>query len=180
MATGLRMTLEEFLAWELRQEGKHEWVDGEVIAFAGATNRHGSIAMRLGSRILQAAGRCQTLGSDALIQMATSARYADLVVTCDERDRPADRTVRYPKLIVEVLSESTAAVDRSQKFDEYTAIETLEEYVLLDSRKRWSQVWRRTTAGWSATPVPSSGPLHLASIDLTVDLDEIYRDLDID
>ena len=180
MTAGLRMNLQEFLDWEFEQETKHEFVDGEVVAFAGATNRHNWIAAQLLAQMLPKARPCRTLGSSALIQMERSARYADVLVSCDERDASRSRTIRYPKLIVEVLSESTAAVDRSEKVDEYTAIGTLEEYVLIDSRKRWAQVIRRGAGGWTFSPPVVAGMLRLASIDFAIDLDAHYADVEFD
>ncbi len=112
-----------------------------------------------------------------MIATEHSSRYADVVVTCDECDH-APRTValRYPRLIVEVLSESTAAVNRGEKLDEYRTLETLEEYVLIDSRKRWAETYRRLEAEWTASMPLVRGKLRLASVDLTLDLDELYRE----
>lgn len=180
MTAGLRMTLQEFLDWEFEQDTKHEFVDGEVVAFAGATDRHNWIAAQVLALILPKARPCRTLGSDALIQMERSARYADVLVRCDERDASRARTTRSPKLIVEVLSESTAAVDRSEKVDEYTAIETLEEYALIDSRKKWAQVFRRGPEGWTSSPPVVTGTLRLASIDLGIDLEALYAGVELD
>jgi Uma2 family endonuclease len=170
------MTLEEFLEWELQQEDKHEFVDGEIRAFAGAKNRHNWLATQLLVVIGRHVLPCHASGSDTRIKMKNSARYPDVVVTCDERDGIDEATVRYPKLIVEVLSAATEAVDRTEKLAEYTAIATLEEYLLIDSRKHWAQLFRRSTEGFTMMPVVRIGKLHLASIDLTLDLDKIYRD----
>jgi Uma2 family endonuclease len=170
----LEMTLEEFLEWEAAEETKHEWVDGHVFDFAGATNRHIAIAVNLAVKIAPHVRPCLTTVSDGMIRMRRSARYADLAVSCDERDTLESRTVRYPKLVVEVLSESTARIDRSEKLDEYTGIETLEEYVLVDSRKRWVQVVRRADSGWNMSSPLTDGKLTLASIDLEIDLDDLY------
>lgn len=180
MTAGLRMTLQEFLDWEFEQETKHEFVDGEVIAFAGASERHNWIAAKVLASILPKARPCRTLGSDALVQMERSARYADVLVSCVDRDASRARTTRAPKLIVEILSESTAAIDRSEKLDEYTAIETLEEYALIDSRKKWAQVFRRGPEGWTGLPVLATGMLRLTSIDLAIDLDALYEGVELD
>lgn len=179
MPVGPPISFEEFLEWELAQEAKHEFVGGVVVAFAGGTLRHAAITAKLLALIVPAARPCRTGTSDILIQMSHSARYADVVVTCDERDRLDDRTLRYPKLILEVLSESTSAVDRSEKLEEYTAIDTLDEYVMVDSRKRWVQVIRRSREGWNLLPPQSSETLQLRSIDLAIDLDDLYEDQDL-
>jgi Uma2 family endonuclease len=168
-----RLTFAEFLAWEARQEAKHEFVDGRIFAFAGGTLRLAAIAGRVYTKIAPATP-CLTLGSDAMIQTARGGRYADLVVTCDERDRLDERVVRYPKLIVEVLSESTEANDRGPKMDEYRALGTLDEYVLIDSRERWAQTVRRVRGEWVISLPITSGEVTFTSVGLTMTLDELY------
>ena len=75
---------------------------------------------------------------------------------------------------MEVLSESTAAEDLGPKLREYQTIETLEEYLTVDSGKRWAQVLRRTDEGWLLSTPVSSGAVELRSIGLLLDLDELY------
>lgn len=170
------LTFDEFLKWEEQQEFKHEFVSGHVVAFAGGTLGHTFLASELIAQILPKVAPCRTYGSDALVRTARSFRYPDLVVTCDERDRdPASRVVVGPKTIVEVLSESTAAVDRGEKLDEYRSIVTLEEYVLIDSRKRWCETYRRAGDGWLASLPTTAGTLVLESLDVTIDLDDLYE-----
>ncbi len=177
------LTQAEFLAWELEQEDKHEYVDGYIYGlfgdrtakgFAGGTGWHARIAMELGVRIAPAIRPFRTYGSDMLIETWKSSRYADLFVTCDERDRDEARAMRHPKLVIEVLSESTAKDDLGPKMREYQTIETLEEYLVLDSRKRWAQVARRHEASWVLAPAVNEGALILRSVGVTIDLDELY------
>src|SRR5579862_1878624 len=146
------MTQAEFLAWELQQEDKHEFVDGYVYplfgdrtlqGFAGGTGAHNQIATELIATIVPAARPCRTYSPDMRVETVRSTRYADVFVTCDERDRNDAMVMRHPKLIVEVLSESTAREDVGPKVREYQTIDTLEEYLMIDSRKRWAQVLRR-------------------------------------
>src|SRR5579862_4850506 len=175
MSADPHLTLGEFLDWEQRQESKHEFVAGRVVAFAGGTLGHTFLANLLVARILPQAAPCRTYGSDALIQTGRSFRYADVVVTCDERDRdPAARVVVGPKVIIEVLSESTAAVDRGEKLDEYRSIDTLAEYVLLDSRTRWCATYRRREGAWLASLPIAAGELVLESLGIAINLDALY------
>jgi Uma2 family endonuclease len=167
----------EFLAWEARQEGKHEFVDGQIVAFAGGTLGHSAIALNLAAALLAALRdrSCRVLGSDAMVETARSLRYPDVTVTCDPRDTPEARTVRYPMLIVEVISDSSAATDRGEKLEEYTALESLREYVLVDSRRRWVQMFRREGAAWVMGDPVTSEPVDLRSVAITVPIDDIYR-----
>jgi len=82
--------------------------------------------------------------------------------------------MRHPKFILEVLSESTAREDLGPKMREYQSIDTLEEYVMLDSRKRWVQLLQRSDAGWRLSPATTAGILDCASIPLSIDLDALY------
>jgi Uma2 family endonuclease len=172
------LTLAEFIAWELRQESKHEFVEGRVFSFAGGTIEDAAIARTILSALdtKLRGSPCRAYGSDVMVATDRSSRYADVVVTCDERDHaPKTTTLRYPKLIVEVLSDSTAAADRGDKLDEYRSIETLEEYILVDSRKRWAETYRRIGDEWTVSLPVTAGRLRLGSVDFTLDLDEIYE-----
>ncbi|MGH7728590.1 MAG: Uma2 family endonuclease [Vulcanimicrobiaceae bacterium] len=182
------LSKDEFLAWELAQEEKHEFVDGYVYplfgdrtaqGFAGGTGRHAQLATELTALIVPAARPCRTYGSDMRIETITGIRYADIFVTCDERDRNDALVMRYPKLIVEVLSESTAREDLGSKMREYTTIETLEEYLMIDSRKRWTQIMRRDQGLWNLLPPGAAGTLELLSIALRVDCDLLYERVEI-
>ena len=155
--------------------GQAEYVDGHVYSFAGGTIEHNALSMALSVQIAPAARPCHTYGSDMLIEMATSSRYADVVVTCDERDRtPGARVIRFPKLIVEVLSDSTARIDLEQKRLEYQAIATLEEFFAVDSRRPWVQRWTRNPDGWTPDEPISAGTLQLSSLAVTIDVQALY------
>jgi len=104
----------------------------------------------------------------------TSSRYPNISVGFDSRDAVVQRFARYPKLLVEILSPSTYRVDRGPKFDEYRTIETLQEYVLVDSRKRWMQTIRRSGDAWIVSLPLLSGDLWLESISASFAFDTIY------
>jgi Uma2 family endonuclease len=150
-------------------------VNGHVYGFAGATFAHADLSAKLLARLHPHVLPCRAVGSDMLIEMATSSRYADIVVTCDDRDfDPAATVVHFPKLIIEVLSEATAQDDLGPKMREYQAIATLEEYVTIDSRKRCAQIFRRENDRWELLQPVTAGSLELRSVGLAIDLDELY------
>ena len=176
-------TQARFLAWELEQEARHEYVEGYVeplfgdrtgIGLAGAAGCHARLAAELRILIAPRARPCRTYGSDMRIETWRSTRYADVFVTCDERDRDDAFAMHHPKLVIEVLSESTAKTDLGPKMREYQSIAELEEYVTVDSRKRWAQVARRTPAGWMLDSPATSGAVELRSVGVAVDLDALY------
>ncbi len=104
--------------------------------------------------------------------------YPDLLVTCDPRDRQHDYFKLYPKLIVEVLSPTTEAFDRGDKFADYRRVESLTEYVLIAQDRQAAEIFRRDTHGrWEFEPVEAGARLRFASIDFSIGLGEIYEDV---
>lgn len=129
----------DYLVWEETQTDRHEYLNGEVYVMAGGTVPHNTIALNLYSLLrshLRGTG-CQANVADVKVQVSPVGPYfyPDLVVTCDDRDRQASHAICYPKMIVEVLSPSTAGFDRGDKFRAYQQISTLAEYVLIDAEK---------------------------------------------
>ncbi len=179
----LRLTLEQYLEREDRQGTRHEFVDGLVFALAGASDTHQTILANLTTLVRPAlrGSACRIFTNEIKVipPNRRRARYPDLLVTCDESDR-ADRYVkRYPKLIIEVLSPSTAATDRTEKLDEYQTIPTLDEYVLVDSLGVGVLVFRRSLGdSWMQHKYAGDEHLRLSSISLDVSLRDVYEDVD--
>jgi Uma2 family endonuclease len=174
------LTVAEFLAWESRQQNRHEYSNGRVAAATGGTVAHSVIVARL-TIALSGATEDLVLGGDMTIETARSARHADVVVTGDPRDRDWNaRSVRYPRAIVEVMTDASATYDRMEKLDEYLAIPSLLEYVIVDSRKRWAQRLRSSEHGWIIGLPISSGELEFASVGLALAIDHLYRDIAVE
>jgi Uma2 family endonuclease len=117
------LTPEEYLAWEEKQIEKYEYIDGQVYAMGGGSVNHGRIAIRFTAMFdthLEGSG-CITGNSDIKINIAETNNYTypDASVTCDDRDQTTPNYFTYPCLIVEVLSKSTEAYDRGEKFRMY-------------------------------------------------------------
>jgi Uma2 family endonuclease len=174
------LTLADFLAWEERQQTKHEFRKGAIFAMAGATDDHGQIVTNLIAIIppVLRGSACRAYANDIkVVTTYPGSRYPDVLVTCDKRDA-ADRLVkRFPKLIIEVLSDSTAAIDANEKLDEYQTIGELEEYVLVDSRRISVRVYRRNGEKLETGPATVSGTVELRSLDLSIALADIYEDV---
>ena len=174
------LTLSEFTAWEERQPSKHEFTAGAVDAMAGASDDHNQIVANLISLIRPRlrGGPCRTYANDMMLVTAyPGSRYPDILVTYDERDAAQRRIKQHPKVRIEVLSESTAAVDTSDKLDEYQTIDTLEEYILVDSRWQSIRIYRRSGNGFETGPAIISGSIDLRSLDITISLSDIYEDV---
>ena len=129
------VAVEEYLAAEEKSEVRHEYLGGLVYAMAGETRAHNTIALNIATSIRQQLKTpCKLYMSGVRVNFELRQDeyyyYPDVMVTCDPRDKDP-RVVRYPKLIIEVLSETTERVDRREKFFAYTSIESLEEYALI-------------------------------------------------
>jgi Uma2 family endonuclease len=113
--------------------------------------------------------------------------YPDVSVSCDERDRLARQFIRYPCLIVEVLSPSTEAVDRGEKFRHYRRIETLREYLLIDPDQLSVECYRLNERGnWELFHFCANDTelntrdceVHLASVEFKFPLSLLYEDVE--
>jgi Uma2 family endonuclease len=164
-----RLSIEEYLEWEPLQETRYEYAYGEVFAMTGGTIPHNDIAINLLTAIRPQVrtNKCRLNMADVKVQVNADGLYyyPDLVVSCDPRDLNARKLLQYPKLIVEVLSPSTEAKDRGEKFMDYRGLLTLEEYVLVDSEKISVECYRRGEGRmWLYTPYVAGDTLALESI----------------
>ena len=116
LATESGFDAEGYLAWEEQQPEKHEYLAGEVFAMVGAKREHVVVALNLAAAFKQRlrGGPCQAYVSDLKLRVESvdAFFYPDVMVSCEPRDHATDQFIAHPILIVEVLSESTAAFDR--------------------------------------------------------------------
>ena len=177
-----RMTAEEYLAWEPRQELRYEYCDGEAFAMAGGTKGHNRSALNLYGALVDKvdADGCEINTSDVKVQVKEGRfyRYPDLVVSCDARDKTNNAFYEFPKLIVEVLSSSTEAVDRDEKFQEYIRIPTLEEYVLIGAKRMQVECFRRGEGRmWLYFPYQAGEMVMIASLNIELPIEQLYRNV---
>ncbi|HYF07752.1 MAG TPA: Uma2 family endonuclease [Acetobacteraceae bacterium] len=137
MSAALQMrppaTMAEFLAWEKHQPLRYEWDGVQPFAMVGGSFAHTELASRMYDILRPALrGRCTVVRADLKVFTTNRSRirYPDLVVSCSPL-RAADDEIPEPALIVEVLSDSTTAVDRGVKRAEYAALPSLQRYVML-------------------------------------------------
>jgi Uma2 family endonuclease len=179
------MTAPEFLAWDAGQTVKHEFVRGEVFAMAGGEDRNNTVALNLALALkshLQGTP-CRVFMVDVRLRVeaADCVFYPDLMVTCSAADA-ADRLIkREPVLVVEVLSPSTAAFDRGEKFAAYRMLPSLAEVLLVDIDARRCDLYRKGADGlWVLHPTQGEQPLELASVKLTLPAPSLWADLEPD
>src|SRR2546427_1385475 len=153
-ATQPRYTPEEYLALERKADYKSEYVNGQVIAMAWANRSHNLIAGNLYREVSrQLRGRpCEAYISNMRVKVSRTGLYTypDVVVVCGEihfEDVHND-TLLNPTVIVEVLSASTEAYDRGEKFAHYRRLESLQEYLLVAQDKVRIEHYVRQGAQW--------------------------------
>ena len=171
----------DFLDWEARQETKHEFVDGEFFAMAGAGEAHVTISLNvataLRSNLRGTPCRAYITDMKVRVEKVDAFFYPDVFVTCSAQDATRNTFKTEPKLVVEVLSPSTAAYDRGLKFAYYRELSSLEEYVLIDPERVSVEVFRRDEAGrWVLHPFGHNESVELASIQQSLPMSVIYED----
>ena len=179
-----RMTDDEWRALErTSHDVKHEYIDGYVYAMSGGSLAHSRIGLNAGGvleSVLTAKGSsCYVYNSDAAAHVSESRyTYPDVSVSCDERDRPTrDKTeVQSPRVIVEVLSDSTEVYDRGRKFILYRSCPTLQEYMIVGTRYQAVEVYRRTVQGWTNYQFYGPGDeIELTSLGIHVAVSSLYH-----
>ena len=163
-------------------ETRYEYVDGEVFAMSGGTAEHAIIIGNIHGQLwMQMKGRpCQVYASDMKlrIQAAEAGKYPDLMALCGEQQFHDGRRdlLLNPSLIVEVLSSSTEAYDRGDKFALYRRLPSLREYLLVAQHRVQLELYTRGDDGrWMLTSVDDrAGSIHLSSVDCTLTVAEVY------
>lgn len=177
-----KLTPEEYFDWEEQQQLRHEYIDGEVYAMTGGTLNHSEIASNL-SFFLKGHLRnrgCRVFNSDARVNIHSSNNYVypDVIVSCDERDRSATKFLSNPCLIVEVLSASTEAYDRGDKFGLYRRSPSLQDYVLISTDKIAVDIYHKNDRDrWEIISYAAGDLVELECIGLTLPIEEIFENI---
>ncbi len=181
------ITIREYLVRERASEIKHEFVDGELIAMAGNRENHSLIAMNFGSEIRNALkGKpCRVYDSNLREKVLDRPRYRypDLLVICGPTEFDANddqqMSIVNPKLVVEVLSESTESEDRGEKFRDYRAASSFEQYVLISQTSPTVETFLRQSDGsWRiefTTGLDKS--VELRSLGISIPMSEIFANV---
>lgn len=174
---------EEYLQMEHSSPIKHEYINGEIYDMAGATDTHVTIAGNIFALLLShlRGSGCRVYISDMKARIESKNRfyYPDVMVTCEEKDRENTTYKKFPRLIIEVLSDSTEAFDRGDKFIDYQSLETLQEYVLINSNKARIECFRRTEKNlWMLQfYTQENKQFELTSIDFNGAVADIYQEV---
>lgn len=173
------ISVEEYLEGEKYSQIRHEFIDGQVFAMAGASKRHNTIIQNIGFSL-----RAHLRRTDCKIYLESikvrpneiTFYYPDIVVTCDAQDDD-EYVVHRPLLIVEVLSPTSERTDRYEKLQIYRQIPSLREYVIVWQEEMLVEIHRRGEGqAWTVERFSrAEAEIDFDSIDFTLKLSEIYQ-----
>ncbi|WP_428353900.1 Uma2 family endonuclease [Methyloprofundus sp.] len=169
------VSIEEYLKDELAGDIKHELIDGQIYAMAGASANHERIANNISRRFGNhlEGSPCEPFGSDMKVKIGSKFFYPDVIVDC-QFDESSPYYTESPRIIVEVLSKSTRRIDETTKRFSYMNCPVLQEYVLIEQDIVDIEVIRRSE-GWISKHYFLGDQVPFTSIDLTLSVEEIYH-----
>jgi len=177
-------TFEEYLEMESVSEEKHEYYYGEIYNMAGGTLRHNTIVINgtVALRNRLAGSKCKIYIESAKTEIDEKKHYVypDIVITC-ENAKNDKTTIKLPTVIIEVLSDATELYDRTDKFNAYRQIPTLEHYVLVAQKKCLVECFTRCGDEWKYKVYESiTDVLELSTLGIQLPLSEIYENIEFD
>lgn len=176
------ISIEDYLSGEPLSEVRHEYVAGQVFAMAGGSRSHNELAGNAYSslRFHLKNSSCRPFIGDIKVRLRIGPKdifyYPDVVVGCDPRDTD-EYSLRFPKLIIEVLSKTTERQDRLEKFEHYVTATTLEEYVLVAQNKMEVTLHRRRTNWAAEIYTAAEATFLLESVDLEMSVGLLYENI---
>ena len=179
-ATAPYVSIEEYLQGEPASEVRHEYIDGQVYAMAGAGERHNLISGNLYAALRPKArtSGCKLFMADMKLRIRALKRfyYPDLLLTCNPFDGH-EFYKEHPCLVIEVLSTSTEGTDRREKWQAYQTIASLQEYVLVAQERQQIEIYRRDEERWQHITLDASDPVYLGCLDLELSMAGVYEDV---
>lgn len=174
---------EEYLEFERASEIRHEYVDGYIYAMAGASRRHNLICNYTSATLISLLGDkpCEVYQTEMRLKVQSKKRYRypDIAVVCGEAQFLDDELeiLANPTVLIEVISPSTALTDYNDKLEEYTQIESLQEYVIIEQQGAKIKRYMRQDSGkWLYSQVTGlENSIELPSIAVTLALSDVYR-----
>ena len=178
-----KLTIEEYMAFEETSTEKHEYYNGEVFAMSGAKISHNIISGNLYFRLREklSGKSCQPFNSDQRIHIPSNTlfTYPDISIVCGEPETLHNDKLNLlnPTVIVEVLSTSTKDYDRGEKFKLYRDIQSLREYILVDSQSIHIEVFRiNATNHWELEEYKSANDdLSIKAVNVVLPVADVYE-----
>jgi len=173
------ITAEEYLSLEEKSESRNEFINGTIIEMPGGSKIHNNLCLNY-TFILRGAlkGRdCEIFSEGVKVELLPEKNYfyPDVVVSCDERDKFDSHFLRYPSLVIEVLSDSNYLYDRVDKFLLYRKLETLEQYILVTQQSCHIESYCRSE-GWKKVVFTDlEAWVEIKHLGISIKLEDIYE-----
>ena len=169
------ITEEDYLNGELMSEIKHEYIDGDIFAMAGASKNHQRISVNVTRQLgnLLENTPCEPFSSDLKVKVGSKYFYPDVMVVCND-DENNEYYTESPTIIVEVLSRSTRRIDETIKKMAYQTIPSLQEYVLIEQDVVDVEVCKRSE-GWVSKHYFMGDELTFESLNLMLSVEDLYH-----
>ena len=172
-------TFEEYLSLLRSSSQRLEFDHGEIYAMAGSSANHAALSFNM-CRALGEDSMCRAYVADRVVKLQDNLTVMpDVVVTCDRADQGDAFLLESPSLVVEVLSKSTQARDRTYKLLLYQAKKTIEAIVFISQRVQHVEVITRTDTGWDYHEYGAGETCILKHLNVTIQVADIYRRLAI-
>ena len=188
MLTQTAVSVDEYFDLLHNSEEKLEYYDGEIVAMSGAQPNHNIITVNLTVEFVLCLKKlgCVVLNSDQLISIGPHGPYVfpDIVVVCEkplyEKTKRGLKSLLNPRIVVEVLSDSTEAHDRGNKLEYYQALASLENFILVSTKKKKVEIYRKSDGGDWLHHIYNEGSPLMKIGECEIDLREIYSNVDFD
>lgn len=176
---------EEYIAKEEETREKHDFFFGEIFNIAGTTGIHNLLVLRLGGllsdMIDKKGSKCYVFAENVKLEIIKNQYYVypDLMLICDERDKPTQTKMQYPTIIFEVLSNSTEDYDRGTKWKNYKTIPTLMYYVLVSQYEYLIEVYEKNNDfKWEYTTYTGLEQIiSFDKLDFALNTTQIYKNI---
>ena len=175
------MTVEDYFEWELKQERKHEYIDGVVYEMPGVSNKHSLITTNLIYLFVAALDRARyTMHMSELRLQISPTRYVypdlSLVRGASNFADPGEYNLMNPCFVLEVTSPSSATRDRGEKLEYYLSLPSIEAYLIVDQDRVFAELYTRSDTGWQRQAFAEMDDvISLATLNCDLPLAEIYR-----
>lgn len=185
LITSQQMTLKEYLEFDATAEGRFEYFDGAIFELSGVSANHADLESNLitilKTKLVPRGCKVYPANLGLKVPALPPYRYPDLSALCEkpvfEEIGGLQRLVN-PTLIIEVLSSSTEAFDRGEKFNAYKSIESLREYLLVSQERKLVTLYtKHNEKFWFQSGYETGETLKLVSLDCELSVDEIYQEI---
>ena len=173
------VSVDEYLRLEQTSEIRHEYVDGKLFAMAGESQEHEEIVLNVVEALRPVARKkgCRLYTKNINLYItAKRYRYPDVMILCNAKTE--DGTESKPCFVLEVLSDSTAQTDLSDKLLEYTALSSLERYAIVSQTARLVILYSRGKDGWQVKTLENTGEIDIPCFGAVLTLEQLYAGFD--